>query len=139
MFPCNGSNMCMPWSILEQMKNSSGTDPIFGLMYGIKDENIRRKLGYRVGEHQTSNVENNRKSGRILTNSIKSQKENPRNRIGAGRTTSRQESIINSKQSSPLFNSKSDTDESIRLRSIHNKCVPSILLFDLSDEMMSVF
>ncbi len=127
MFPYNGSNICMPWSILEQMKNSSGTDPIFGLMYGIKDENIRRKLGYRVGEHQTSNVENNRKSGRILTNSIKSQKENPRNRLGSGRTTS------------PLFNGNSDTDESIRLRSVHGKCVPSILHVDLLDELMSVF
>ena len=34
------------------MKNSADrNDQIFGLMYGIKDENVRRKLGYRVGKY----------------------------------------------------------------------------------------
>ncbi len=52
--PCNRSNMCIPWSLLEQIKNSNEKDQIFGLMFGIKDENIRRKLGYGTGKHRSS-------------------------------------------------------------------------------------
>jgi hypothetical protein len=36
----------MPWSFFEQ-------NHIFGLMYGIKDERIRRKLGYRTEKHRS--------------------------------------------------------------------------------------
>jgi hypothetical protein len=46
--------MCIPWSLLEQIKNSNEKDQIFGLMFGIKDENIRRKLGYGTGKHRSS-------------------------------------------------------------------------------------
>jgi hypothetical protein len=60
MFPCNGSNMCMAWSILEQMENSNERNSIFGSMYGIKDENIRRKLGYGIGEHQSTDRAKNK-------------------------------------------------------------------------------
>jgi hypothetical protein len=53
-FPCNESKIYMPWSCFEQIKNSAGEqNPIFGLMYGIKDKNIRRKLGYRTGKHRS--------------------------------------------------------------------------------------
>jgi hypothetical protein len=57
-FPCKGSNMCIPWSLLEQIKNSGEKDHIFGLMYGIKDENIRGKLGYGIGKHKSPNRKN---------------------------------------------------------------------------------
>jgi hypothetical protein len=46
--------MCIPWSLLEQIKNSNEKDQIFGLMFGLKDENIRRKLGYGTGKHRSS-------------------------------------------------------------------------------------
>jgi len=54
MFPCNGSNICVPWSLFEQIKYSNENDHIFGLMYGFKDENTRQKLGYGSGKHKSS-------------------------------------------------------------------------------------
>jgi len=53
-FSCNGTNVCIPWSFLEQIKNFSEKDQVFGLMYGIKDENIRQKLGYGTGKYKSS-------------------------------------------------------------------------------------
>jgi hypothetical protein len=51
--PCNNMpNMCIPWSLLEQMKNISEMDNLFGVVYGLKDETIRKKMGYRTGIKQ---------------------------------------------------------------------------------------
>lgn len=44
--PYNRPNTCIPWSLLEQ-------DHIFGVMYGINDENVRRKLGYSTKKHKS--------------------------------------------------------------------------------------
>ena len=52
LYSYNGFTTCVPWLTLEQMRNSSEIDPGFGLMYGIKNENIRRKLGYGTGAHK---------------------------------------------------------------------------------------
>ena len=38
--------MSIPWSVLNQIKQSGESDNVFGLVYGIKDEKVRRKLGY---------------------------------------------------------------------------------------------
>jgi hypothetical protein len=60
-FPCNEFNICMPWSLFEQ-------NHTFGLMYGIKDENVRRKLGYRTGKQQSSKRRKHKYKRNIFSN-----------------------------------------------------------------------
>ncbi|CAF1248665.1 unnamed protein product [Rotaria sordida] len=55
LLTCNSSNMCIPWPILEPMKNSNEQDNHFGLMYAIDDGNIRRNLSYEIGEYKPLN------------------------------------------------------------------------------------
>lgn len=181
--PCNESNICMPWSFFERMKNSADrNDQIFGMMYGIQDENVRQKLGYRVGKYGSTKrtrqknrqdrfrnnkhandqdqgliVRSNdgilspiqttsftsakgmstgvdqrsnglidrleRTSGRRSHNSTLSADKNSIRIPGSSRSLSPQQSPINSKQSSPLFPSHADMEESMRLHSIQGKCM----------------
>ncbi|CAF2396173.1 unnamed protein product [Rotaria sp. Silwood2] len=209
LLTCNGSNMCIPWPILEPIKISDEKDNNFGLMYGIKDENIRRNLGYSIGEHKSLNrkkrafrkifkqqykqnnlldeevefdsirqgkasstdnrmsivqqisitspkenlkiteqksslfanlfkqttlsslpfnTDSNDKSERISINSKISQDKNATtSRLSSSRTISKQPSIVNSKRSSTLSNGNSNIDQPSRLRSIHGKCVLSLI------------
>lgn len=62
-----------------------------------------------------------KKSDRISTNSIISQKKNGSNRLSSNRTLSRLQSIFNSKKSSSLFRSNLDINNPIKSRSIHGK------------------
>ncbi|CAF3554435.1 unnamed protein product [Rotaria sordida] len=55
LLTCNSSNMCIPWPILEPMKNSNEQDNRFGLMYAIDDGNIRRNSSYEIGEYKPLN------------------------------------------------------------------------------------
>jgi hypothetical protein len=72
-------------------------------------------------------VETEEQNERRSQNSIISQDINTLNRFGSSRTLSRQQSLVNSQQSSPLFRSNSDINESIGLPSIHSKHTRSIL------------
>ncbi|CAF0819126.1 unnamed protein product [Rotaria sp. Silwood1] len=47
--------MCIPWPILEPLQNSNEKFNSVGLIYGIKDENVRRNLGYDIEEHKSLN------------------------------------------------------------------------------------
>jgi hypothetical protein len=182
LFPCNGFNTCVPCLPLEQMRNPSENDHMFGFMYGIKDENIRRKLGYGVGKspkrakrtsqkqsklkykrnnllNDEANFDSNQKwiqnsthdqipgvqqssvtsakeklkntkqeGTKTSTNSVISQKKDTTSRLNGSLAPSIQQSIINSKQSSPLFTSNSETEDPVRQRSTHGKCFVSILI-----------
>jgi len=60
-----------------------------------------------------------------------SQKKNSTNRLGNSRTISQKQSLINSKQSSPVSHGNFDINEPIKLRSIYGKDVLSILNLDV--------
>lgn len=59
--PCTEPNVCIPWSHLEQMKRVNSNDEILGLVYGIKNKELRRKLGYGI-EKQNSDEEEKQQS-----------------------------------------------------------------------------
>ncbi|CAM4848575.1 unnamed protein product [Rotaria magnacalcarata] len=54
-FTCNESNMCIPWSIFEPMKSSIEDDNSLGVMYKIKDENIRQNFSNDIEESKWFN------------------------------------------------------------------------------------
>ncbi|CAF4428777.1 unnamed protein product, partial [Adineta steineri] len=121
--------MCEQWSILEQIKNSNGKDHIFGLVYGIKDKNIRRKLGYRTGDHKSSSkikqkfrkISKQKYGSNMLLNKEAKFDSNRGWTTGSPSNQAsiqRQQSFLKSKQFSPLSNTNSDTDKSIKLHSI---------------------
>ncbi|CAF0875161.1 unnamed protein product [Adineta steineri] len=133
---CNGCNMCEQWSILEQIKNSNEKDHIFGLVYGIKDENIRRKLGYRTGDHKSSSkikqkfrkISKQKYGSNMLLNKeakFDSNREWTTGSPSNQASIQRQQSFLKSKQFSPLSNTNSDTDKSIKLHSIQDRLIIS--------------
>lgn len=134
-FPCAESNICMPWSFFERMKNSADrNDQIFGVMHGIQNENLRGKYRSRKRNRQdrfrNNKYGNDHDQGIIIRSNdgilspmqtksftSKSSMKVP----GSNRSVSPRRSPIKSKQSSPLFSSHADMEESMRLHSIQGK------------------
>ncbi|CAF0777487.1 unnamed protein product [Adineta ricciae] len=58
--PCMNSShtidnpMSIPWSVLKQIEQSGESDNVFGLVFGIKDEKVRRKLGYHGSKQKSA-------------------------------------------------------------------------------------
>jgi hypothetical protein len=74
-------------------------------------------------------LKNTKQEGtKTSTNSVISQKKDTTSRLNGSLAPSIQQSIINSKQSSPLFTSNSETEDPVRQRSTHGKCFVSILI-----------
>ncbi len=71
-------------------------------------------------------IETRENNERLSTNSRISQRKSIASRPGRSRNISQQQSTLHSKQSSPLSRSNYDTNETIKLHSIHGKYVLSI-------------
>ncbi|CAF0881794.1 unnamed protein product [Adineta ricciae] len=60
--------MSIPWSVLNQIESLGESDNVFGLVFGIKDEKVRRKLGYHGSKQKPAS------RSRCLSNKKKNQR-----------------------------------------------------------------